>query len=116
MFSLRTMKKQTIAHILGATILLMGLGMSIAVMLNQPAKAQEQLPQLVELHVAAIKAAQQSNAVHMPELDKLKRLVQANDATALSSRTIICRSFPDYCKGKYLNPEGSEDFNAEVFQ
>lgn len=80
------------------------------------ASAQEIPPAQVLLHQNAIKAAQDSNAIHMPKLEEEQRIVNANNATADSSRKIICDNYPDYCKAEFLNPANAPGVDISRYQ
>lgn len=73
-------------------------------------------PEQVLLHQNSIKAAQSSNAIHLPKLHEEQMIVNANNATATSSRKIICTSFPDYCTQEFLNPAGAEGIDIEQYK
>lgn len=80
------------------------------------AAAAEIPPAQVLLHQNAIKAAQDSNAIHMPKLEEEQRIVNANNATADSSRKIICDNYPEHCTAEFLNPSGDPGVDISRYQ
>jgi len=79
-------------------------------------EAAEVPPEQVLLHQASISAAQKSNSIHLPKLHEEQMIVNANNATADSSRKIICQSFPDYCTAEFLNPSGSTGVDIDQYK
>lgn len=81
----------------------------------EPVVAETPPPELVSVHSAAIDAAQRNNALQLPEkvrleaeLKAVNSIIAASNATARSSREIICTQYKSWCLEEILNPQGAE--------